>query len=200
VTEPLPRTGSRLPLAVLGAVVAVLVISSVRVYLYFLGPSAGSTLTTYHCVFAPGNSMSLHIVSDESQTPIAGLKVDGELMGACPIGYSCPGPTPCYVAQQVSNLGDWSFTTNSTGFISIPSSELAGYQYAFNLTYGGGRFFFRAMICSQGTANVKLNLPSGSFVDTSTGHGSNLNLFDHNGTQAVQNCGFGSISGNATRS
>lgn len=184
----------------MGAVIVVLVISSVGAYLYFLGPSDGSKSTTYHCLFAPGNSMSLHIVSDGSHTPIAGLKVDGELMGVCPIGYSCPGPTPCYVAQQISNLGDWGFTTNSTGFISIPSSELAGYQYAFNLTYGGNRFFFRAEICSQGTADVKLNLPSGSYVDTSTGHGSSLDLSDQNGTQMVQNCGFGSISGNATRS
>ena len=165
----------------------VLVIAGAAAYLF-----VAYEFPSYKCTFFPGNNLYLHVVSDASAKPLAGLPVKGQLVELCPVASS--GSATSNPTRTV--LGSWDFTTNSTGYVSIPSSELAGWSVTFDVAYGGHTYRFSAQICGGGATMVELGLPSGSVNGTNSGIGTSVQL-DKNGIQIVQACG-GSWSGNAT--
>ena len=173
---------------VLIAIVVVLVLAGAGTYLF-----VAYEFPTYKCTFVPGNNLYLHVVSDASAEPLAGLPVKGQLIELCPVASS--GSAPSRPTHTV--LGTYDFATNSTGYVSIPPSELAGWSYTFDVAYGGLTYQFSAQICGGGATMVELGLPAGSVKGTTSGGGTTVQL-DKNGTQIVQNCGVGGWFGNAT--
>jgi hypothetical protein len=179
---------TRHPRRVVIIIAAVLVIAGAGTYLF-----VAYEFPSYKCTFVPGNNLYLQVVSSTSAEPLAGLPVKGQLVELCPVASS--GSAPSRPTHTV--VGTYDFTTNSTGYVSIPSSELAGWSYTFDVAYGGHTYQFGAQICGGGATMVELGLPSGSVQGTTSGGGTTVQV-DKNGTQTVQNCGVGAWSGNAT--
>ncbi len=172
------------------AIAFVLVIAGGGTYLF-----VAYEFPSYECTFVPGNNLYLHVVSDAYDAPIAGLPVVGQLVKICPVGSSGSAPP----SPKSTVLGRWDFTTNSTGYVSIPSAELAGWSYSFDVAYGGHTYQFSALICGGGATMVELGLPSGSVQGSTSGLGSSVQMAKNgNGIQVVKNCGVGGWSGNAT--
>jgi len=169
------------------AIALVLVVAGASTYLF-----VSYEFPSYKCMFVPGNNLYLHVVSDATAEPLVALPVKGQLVEICPVASS--GSATSNPTRTV--LGSWDFTTNSTGYVSIPSSELAGWSITFDVAYGGDTYRFSAQICGGGATMVELGLPSGSVDGTNSGLGTSVQL-DKNGIQRVQACG-GSWSGNAT--
>jgi hypothetical protein len=149
------------------------------------------------CEFVPGNILYVHLVTADPAHPVASLGVKGWLYELCPIGTSGNS-----TAKPTSTmLGNWDFVTNSTGYVSIPSSDLAGYSFTFNVPYEGHIYQFSSPICGGGNTFVELNLPSGSVNGSHSGvpagFGESVNDTG-GGVQKIQACTVGDWSGNAT--
>ncbi len=148
------------------------------------------------CVFTPGDNLYVHIVTTTPAYPVSGLGVKGWLYELCPIGTS--ENTPSKPTSTI--LGNWDFVTNSTGYVSVPSSDLAGWSFTFNVPYEGHIYQFSGPICGGGTATVELNLPSGAVNGSRSGiapgFGGSVNDAI-NGIQVITACG-GGWSGSAT--
>jgi hypothetical protein len=135
----------------------------------------------------------LHIISNSSSQSAAPLGVKGWLYELCPILSS--GSAPSNPKSTV--LGNWNFVTNATGYVTVPSSDLAGWSFTFNVPYEGQIYQFSAIICGGGTTTVELSLPSGSVNGTTSGLGTTVSGAS-NGTQMIKACGVGGFSANAT--
>jgi hypothetical protein len=174
------------------AVVLVLVVAGASYSLY-----SGYASPSVKCQFVPGNNLYVHIITAAPAYPVAGLGVKGWLFGLCPIGTSGNSTTK----PASTMLGNWDFVTNSTGYVSIPSSDLAGWSFTFNVPYEGHIYQFSSPVCGDGTATVELNLPSGSINGSRSGiapgFGESVDT-THSGTQIIQACNVGDWSGNAT--
>jgi len=173
------------------SVALIIVVAGGSYYAYSVyGPS------NVKCDFVPGNNLYLHIVSNSSSQSAADLGVKGWLYELCPIGTSENAPSK----PTSTILGNWDFVTNSTGYVSVPSSDLAGWSFTFNVPYEGHIYQFSSPICGGGTATVELNLPSGSVNGSRSGvapgFGESVNDAV-NGIQVITACG-GGWSGNAT--
>ena len=171
------------------AVVLILVVAgaSYSVYSVYANPAV-------KCEFVPGNSLYVHIVTTTNPDyPVASLGVKGWLYELCPIGSSGSAPA----SPKSTILGNWDFVTNSTGYVSIPSSDLAGWSFTFNVPYEGHIYQFSTPVCGGGTATLQLNLPSGSFNETGYGPGETVTDLG-GGAQMVEACRVGVLSGNAT--
>jgi hypothetical protein len=171
-------------------VAAVLVIvvagASYSVYSAYANPAI-------KCEFVPGNDLYVHLVTTNPDYPVTGLGVKGWLYELCPIGSS--GSAPAKLTSTM--LGNWDFVTNSTGYVAIPSSDLAGWSFTINVPYEGHIYQLSTQICGGGTATVELNLPSGSFNETGSGLGESVTDAS-GGVQIIQACNVGLLSGNAT--
>ncbi len=149
-------------------VVIVVLVASISAY-YILSADGGqSAAQSYSCSFSPGEGYYLQVVSDTGK-PMPGLAVTGELVSGCPFMGSCkgaPGSSGVPVCppprETASILGKWDYVTNGTGFVSVPSSELAGNAFWLNMTYSGKSYQAKSQICGEGITLVVLSLPSGS--------------------------------------
>ncbi|MGA2664447.1 MAG: hypothetical protein ABSF83_05845 [Nitrososphaerales archaeon] len=182
--EPKGKRPSR---RVLMAAVLVLVVAGAGYLIYsYANPAV-------RCEFVPGNSLYVHVVTADPNNPVSSLGVKGWLYEACPIGS--PGNAASRPTSTI--LGNWDFVTNSTGWVSIPSADLAGWSFTFNVPYEGHIYQFMTPVCGGGTATLELNLPSGRFNET--GHGPGESVSDlGGGVQRVESCNVGVLSGNAT--
>jgi len=170
------------------AAALIIVVASASLYAYSAYASPG-----VKCEFVPGNDLYLHIVSSNSSQSAAGLGVKGWLYELCPISSS--GSAPSNPKSTV--LGNWNFMTNATGYVTVPSSDLAGWSFTFNVPYEGQIYQFNAQVCGGGTTTVELFLPSGSVNGTTSGLGESVSVAS-NGTQMVRACGIGGFFENAT--
>jgi hypothetical protein len=170
------------------AVALIIVVAGASLYAYSAYASTGTK-----CEFVPGNNLYLHIVSNSPSQSAAALGVKGWLYELCPIASS--GSAPSHPTSTI--LGNWNFVTNETGYVTVPSSDLAGWSFTFNVPYEGQIYQFSAVICGGGATTVLLTLPSGSVNGTTSGHGTSVTDAS-NGTQMIQACGVGSWSANAT--
>jgi hypothetical protein len=170
------------------ALILILVVAGASYSLYsvYAGPGI-------KCVFVPGNDLYVHVITTTPSYSVAELGVKGWLYSLCPIGSSGnPSPEPTSTV-----LGNWNFVTNSTGYVSIPSSDLAGWSFTFNIPYEGHVYQFSTPICGGGNATVEVRLPSGAINGTGSGLGESVNDTAH-GIQTIRACNVGSWSGNAT--
>jgi len=183
------------PVALTVLVVSLLATSTVAVGYAVLTPS-------YSCYYQPGTALYLRVVSDSSQRPIAGLGVSGELLSDCPRSYSCSGQCDFFaVPHVITTLAEWSFVTNSTGYLAVPGSMLGGSEFRFSLAYMGHSYTTQYEVCGGGTTLAWLSLPSGamSAKEYPAGNKSGVSFsVAQNGTQIIQGCNPGQISGNAT--
>jgi hypothetical protein len=145
------------------------------------------------CVFVPGNNLYVHVVTTTPSYSADDLGVKGWLYSLCPIGSS--GNSPPKPTSTI--LGNWNFVTNSTGYVSVPSSDLAGWSFTFNIPYEGHIYQFSSLICGGGNVIVEVKLPAGLVNGTTSGLGESVNDTVH-GIQTIQACGVGSWSENAT--
>jgi hypothetical protein len=177
-------------------VVAVVATAAIATSYATLGPPA------YSCSYQPGNVLYLRVVTDHGQNAVSGLGVKGQLLSSCPIAFSCSGSGPCgFLAEQevVTTLGEWNFTTNSTGYVTVPSSMLGGSDFRITLSYLGHSYMTQYQICGGGTTMGQLSLPSGVThgQEYPSKVGSSV-TFGENGTQVIQGCNPVQFSGNAT--
>ena len=196
------RWRSLVPILVSVLLVAIVVVAAVASYAYALDPAL--SVSGYSCNYQPGQAFYLKIVSDQSQTPITDHPVSAQLVSACPIFTVCtvgPGGPPCSTGTRViRTLGSWSFVTNSTGYVSVPSASLGGSDLWLSLAYLGHNYQARYQICGGGATFASLSLPSGALSgqevpsgNPGVGSGSMAN-----GTQFSTGCNPSSFTGNAT--
>ena len=111
--------------------------------------STSSALSTMCEVPVEGAGVFLHVVSDSTQKPLAGILV-----------YAVPTASSCYGAGRP---GPGSYTTNATGWVSLNVTNLqANYFFETSLMYAGQNYSF---VLPQGpldTTNATLRLPSGN--------------------------------------
>jgi hypothetical protein len=169
------------------AVALIIVVAGTSYYAYSAYASAG-----VRCEFVPGNAMYIQLVSSNSSAPLANVGVKGWLYAACPFAFS--GSAPPNPKNTI--VGNWNFVTNSTGYVSIPSSELAGYTFTFNVPFEAQIYQFIVPVCGGGTTTVKVELPSGYLHGMESGGETSVSTAA-NGTQIIHACG-GPISANAT--
>jgi hypothetical protein len=185
VEAPKKRRPSR---RVIIAIALIVVIAGSSYALYSVHSSA-----SIKCVFVPGKNLYVHVITTTPSYPVTDLGVKGWLYSLCPIGSSSNSSS----VPTSTLLGDWNFSTNSTGYVSIPSSDLAGWSITFNIPYAGHIYQFSSPVCGGGDATVEVRLPSGSVNETTSGLGENVSDTVH-GTQTIQACGVGGLSTNAT--
>jgi hypothetical protein len=196
-------TRSRVPMAAVAVIAAVVVVAGLSLYYLSLGSNAQGQ--QYTCSFQPGGGFYLQVLSDTNGSPLAGISVSGELVSACPVvgscagqpgaaGSSCPPPR-----ETATSLGKWSFATNGTGYVYVPGSDLAGNAFWFNLTYDGKSYLAKSQICNGGVTDMQLSLPSGA----TSGHevpgnsGGVTAGQQPNGVQTVEGCNPVTFQGNA---
>jgi len=179
-----------------GAVIAIFGIAILAAVSSYYFPASGVS-PVVKCEFVPGNNLYVHVVTADPNYPVSSLGVKGWLYELCPIGTSGNS-----TAKPVSTiLGNWDFMTNSTGWVSIPSADLAGWSFTFNVPYEGHIYQFSSPVCGGGTATVELNLPSGSVNGSRSGIASGFGESVNDtvsGLQIIQACNVGNWSGNAT--
>jgi hypothetical protein len=148
---------------------------------------------TVKCIYVPGRVVNLRVYSDHTGQGLGGIPVIGQLTAMCPVAFSGSGP---YFPQS-SVIGSWHFATNATGYITVPSSELAGSSMWFTATYNGSSYRFAADICGNGETIFQIGFPSGAWSES--GIGNRTSIVNVGRVQNVLNgCGF-EASGNATR-
>lgn len=166
--------------------------------------SYASGTPSYSCTYQPGNALYLRIVSDQGGTPLAGLNVSGELVSLCPVVFSCTGPcNPIFQTSTITKLGQWSFVTNASGYVTVSSSKLGGSAFWFTLTSAGQTYLARYQICGGGVTVGELSLPSGAISGREI-PANNQSIVSsgigQNGTQFINGCGASTFSGTATGS
>ena len=198
-----PRTRSNLlPVGLSVLLVVMVVVAGMASYAYALSPYLGES--KYTCAYQPGAALYLKVVSDQSQSPVSGLPATGELQSLCPVITECTGQGPCQSAPMtIRTLGAWSFVTNSTGYVSVPSQMLGGSGFWFDLTYQGHGYQARLPVCGGGTTFAQLDLPSGAISgrEIPANNGSVVSsVIGQNGTQFTSGCGATTFSSSATKS
>jgi hypothetical protein len=178
----------RSPLTSTGVIVliTILVVAGVGAYFFYQD-------NTVKCIYVPGRVVYLRIYSDHTDQGLSGIAVNGQLTAMCPVAFSGSGPH----FPQSSVIGSWDFATNTTGYVTVPSSELAGSSMWFTATYNGISYKFAADICGNGTTIFQIGFPSGDWSES--GIGNHTSIVNEGTVQNVlQGCGF-EASGNATR-
>jgi hypothetical protein len=102
-----------------------------------------------------GDGFYIQIVNSTKGNGLASLPVDTELIVGCTSGTGPQIPT-------IHILGSWTFETNATGFVVIPSSDLSGSAIWYTVASGGTTYMAKAPICSHGITIVQLSIPAGT--------------------------------------
>jgi hypothetical protein len=195
---PLGR-GSFISIALSVLLVILVAISGVAAYSLYLNPRLSEPNSS--CLYQPGAAFYLKVVSDQTQSPLPGQPVTGQLVSGCPVITTCTGPLICPpVPETIRTLGNWDFVTNATGVVPVPASMLAGSDLWFSLTYMGHAYQAKFQICGGGITLAQLSLPSGATSGEEVpinGEGVSAQIAP-NGTQIIQGCNPVNFSGNAT--
>ena len=163
--------------------------------------SYASAVPSYSCIYQPGNALYFRVESDQGGAPIAGLDVSGKLVSLCPVVFACTGQcNPAFQTSTITTLGEWNFVTNSSGYVTVPSSMLGGSAFWFTLASTGHTYVARYQICGGGVTSGQLSLPSGAVSGKEMPADNNVisSSILQNGTQVVSGCGPTTFSGNAT--
>lgn len=163
--------------------------------------SYASAFPSYSCVYQPGNALYLKVVSDQASTPVTGLDVSGKLVSYCPLISVCTRNRNSYFeTSTITTLGEWSFVTNATGYVTVPSSMLGGSAFWLTLTSAGHTYLAIYQICGGGTTIGQLRIPSGDIPgrEIPASDSTMSSGIDQNGTQWASGCGASTFSGNAT--
>jgi len=190
VAATTPQTRSKfLPIVLSIVLVAMVATAGAASYAYVLNPYLNVSEST--CSYQPGAALYLRIVTDQSQTPLAGQPVVAELKSLCPVITTCVGSVPCQSAPRtIRTLGSWSFVSNSTGYVSVPSRMLGGSDIWFSLAYMGHDYQAKDPICGGGVTFSQLSLPSGNLSGTEVpaGKAGPGGEMLSNGTQIITGC------------
>jgi hypothetical protein len=175
------------------AISGVVVVAGIGAYYFLPIPRSQQ-----ECVYSPGNAIYFQVLSDADGHPLGNIAISGQLVSSCPALDACNGS--CGVAPPtVSTLGTWVFVTNATGYVSVPSTDLNGSAFWFNVTYGGSNYQAKSPICGGGATLVRLMLPSGALsgMEVPSGNAGVTAGQEPNGIQTIQGCNPVHFAGNA---
>jgi hypothetical protein len=192
---------------VAGLVAVVVVVAGFGAYYLSLSSNARGLQSSgqHDCAYSPGNGFYLQVLSDAGGTPLSGLAVTGELVSGCPVVGTCAGsgggvPSCAPPPMTDSTLGKWSFVTNATGYVSVPSSELGGSAFWLNVMYSGKSYLAKSPVCGDGITLAQLSLPSGALSghEVPSNSGGVVAGQGPNGVQTVSGCNPVTFQGDAT--
>ena len=173
--------------------IAIIVISAGVISYYYLAYSPAQQ--TSSCAYSPGDGLYIQITNSTNGTVLRDLSMKGELISGCaPSSATIQIPT-------IEVLGTWTFQTNATGFVSVPTSDLSGNAFWFYVTSGTTTYEVKSPICGEGVTIVQLGIPSGiiSGREIPTTGGITVSQ-GANGVETTMGCGGLTFQGNATTS
>ncbi len=182
LTTDVPHTSHNRTLLVV-AITSVIIVAGAAGYYYDVYAPASD------CGYSAGNELYFHLISSTNGSSLAGLPVQGQLVGLCqPSGGS------------IKTLGSWSFRTNGTGFVSVPSSDLSGAAFWFTVTFGGSTYLAKSPVCGEGVTYLQLLLPAGNIAGREVPSGGTGVVVTQgaNGVQTTTGCSGIGFQGNAT--